>query len=390
VEEFRRGTNAISPVEILQWKLKILGETWSIAVGPNAIANIVDMALVITLTRMSFENYWIPEEYGDSALPMLKINQAGEREIWRLAEEALSPKCLEQLRQAIQEMSDQHPNPRETFYFRAPNLPSAVRTLSGDANNPNLFSFLKLDPFAGLDPATRQLEETRLFAERALFTAQHMAMIVRLQGELLANQTVDLPEVQQMVTNTTQLAGAADRFSRVAQALPGQISEEREKIVQAVQSQTPGLTSLAAETKETLTAGATMASNLNLALTTFDNVVSNLNASPPDPNASPSPPFRIEEYTAAAAQIDATAQRLTTLLQQFDRTLGSTNIAKLTAEIAPVVTQAQTGGKELVDYAFRKGILFVVICCGAVFTTALVYRRVAGARREKPDGRKSE
>jgi hypothetical protein len=44
--------------------------------------------------------------------------------------------------------------------------------------------------------------------------------------------------------------------------------------------------------------------------------------------------------------------------------------AQFSAQVGPVVQQAQVGGKEVVDYAFWKGILFVVI----VLVAALIYR----------------
>jgi hypothetical protein len=54
----------------------------------------------------------------------------------------------------------------------------------------------------------------------------------------------------------------------------------------------------------------------------------------------------------------------------LDRTMGSFNLAQFSAQVGPVVQQAQAGGKEVVDYAFWKGILLVVI----VLVAALIYR----------------
>src|SRR6202043_1542549 len=88
---------------------------------------------------------------------------------------------------------------------------------------------------------------------------------------------------------------------------------------------------------------------------------------PPPANAVP---FRIQDYTQSAAQIEAMAGRLTELLGMLDRTMGSSNLAQFSAQVGPVVQQAQTGGKEVVDYAFWKGILLVVI----VLVAALIYR----------------
>ena len=57
----------------------------------------------------------------------------------------------------------------------------------------------------------REIAQTRLFAERALFVAQKMPALLRWQTELLSVNAVEMPAVQQLVTNSTQIAvgGAA-------------------------------------------------------------------------------------------------------------------------------------------------------------------------------------
>jgi hypothetical protein len=66
----------------------------------------------------------------------------------------------------------------------------------------------------------------------------------------------------------------------------------------------------------------------------------------------------------------ATSQRLTELLVTFDQTLGSTNLTRLSAQVGPVVEQAQASGKQVVDYAFWKAMQLVLIILGAM----LIYR----------------
>ena len=90
-------------------------------------------------------------------------------------------------------------------------------------------------------------------------------------------------------------------------------------------------------------------------------------AGPPNTNAEP---FRIQDYGQTAARLEAMAQQLTELLVTFDRTIGSTNLAQLAAQAGPVVQQARTSGKEVVDYAFRKAILLA----GIVLVATLIYR----------------
>ena len=163
---------------------------------------------------------------------------------------------------------------------------------------------------------------------------------------MLTLNAVEMPAVQQLVTNSTQIAASVERFARVAEQLPGQVSTEREEILKALQSQEKA--DAAGQECARRSGGSQMSASLNTTLTTFDALMKRFgvgetnNAGPPATNAEP---FRIQDYTQTAAQLEATARQLTELLVTLDQTLGSTNLAKLTAQVGPVVQQAQTGGE---------------------------------------------
>jgi hypothetical protein len=114
-----------------------------------------------------------------------------------------------------------------------------------------------------------------------------------------------------------------------------------------------------------------MSTSLNTTLTTFDALMKRFgvgdtnNAGPSDTNSAP---FRIQDYGQTAVQLEGAARQLTELLVTLDRTIGSTNLLRLSAQVAPAVQQ--TGGREIVNYAFWKGILLVAI----VLAAALIYR----------------
>jgi hypothetical protein len=48
-------------------------------------------------------------------------------------------------------------------------------------------------------------------------------------------------------------------------------------------------------------------------------------------------------------------------LAVVNQTVSPANVARLADQTAPVVQQAKAGGKEVVDYAFGRGLLFVGI-----------------------------
>jgi hypothetical protein len=371
IDRLRRGTNAVDATEVLQWKIAFTTETTSIASGPNELANLLDMTVFITVTRMSLEEHWLPHVFGESARPLLESCRNAETEIWRLANGVLTPEQQAELHQAIVLWRQKNPIPDNVLAARAVGFAARVvrATQTGSAKSGSVFDLLSLDPLAGLDPAVRELAQTRLFAERALFVAQRMPKLLRWQTELLSMNALELPSVQQLITNSTRIASAVDRFATVAEKLPEQLSAEREQILKALESQEKSLTPLLNETRQTLTAGTAMSTSLNTTLTTFDALMKRFgvgetnNAGPPDTNSAP---FNILDYARTAAQLEATARQLTELLDRFDQTIASTNLTQLS-------TQAESGGKQVVDYAFGRAVLFVVV----VLLAFLVYRFVS-------------
>jgi hypothetical protein len=238
----------------------------------------------------------------------------------------------------------------------------------------SVFNLLAIDPLAGLDPATRELANTRLFAERGLFLARHMPTLIRWETELLVIQTVEMPQMEKLLANTNQLSESADRFSQTAERLPELISAERQQIDKALNAQLPGLTSLAAQTEKALDAGKLMSDGSTATLKSFQDVLRQLDSSPSDPNAEP---FRINDYTAAATQINATAQDLVKLLQAFDQTVAPDKFDGLSTRLDALTRQTQAKGKELVDYTFRQilflGLILIGAACAMVLASAVAF-----------------
>lgn len=374
VDNLRRGTNAPTPAKALQTKIEIGSETWSIAAGPNAVADLLDMTVFVTVTRMAIEEYWQPKVFGESARPLLDYSRNAEAEIWALAGTVLTPEQQAELRRGIATWHSKNPLPEGLVAARALGFASQVADAgkAEEATPGSVFSLLGVDPLAGMDPAVREIAQTRMFAERALFVTQKMPMLLRWQTELLTLNTVETPAVQQVVSNSTQIAASVERFAALAEKLPDQVSTEREEILKALHSQEKDVQSL-------MSSGTQFSASLNTTLTTLDALMKRFGvgetntAGPPATNAEP---FRIQDYTQTAAQLEATARQLTELLVTLDQTLGSTNLAKLSAQVGPVVHQAQSSGKEIVDYAFWKGILLVVIALVAAFIYRFLVTRL--------------
>lgn len=362
---------------LLVRRIAITNDVLAVATGANAYANLLDMVILATLNRMNVEDYWIPKIYGESAKPYLLASQEVEKAIWRVAATELRKNQVEELRAAIKTWHKQYPNvrsPRDLGSLGFSSEIAQIHRSSRTGMTSSVFNLLSIDPLAGLDPATRELANTRLFAERGLFLARHMPTLIRWETELLAIQTMEMPQLEKLLDDTAQLSESADRFSRTAEGLPGLLRTERQQIVQALDAQRPGLISLATQAEKALDAGKLMSEASTVTLKSFHDVLRQLQSGPSDTKAEP---FRINDYTAAAAQINATAQDLVRLLKAFDQTLAPGKFEELSTRFDALTRQTQASGEELVDYTFRQilflGLILMVSFCGMVLLSALTF-----------------
>ncbi|MGZ8096248.1 MAG: hypothetical protein ACXWUD_08380 [Methylosarcina sp.] len=348
----------------------------AIATGANAYANLLDMAIFASLNRMKVQDYWMPKFFGDSAKPYLSASRDIEKEIWRIAATALKEDQISELRAAIKAWHEQHPetrSPRDLGYMSLASEIAQMNRGSEPGITASVFNLLVIDPLAGLDPATRELANTRLFAERGLFLARYLPTLIRWETELLIIQATELPQLEKLLANTHQLAESTDRFSRTAERLPELISTERRQIFHALNAQQSGLTELAAQAEQALDAGKAMSDASTVTLKSFQDVLRQLETRPTQPNAEP---FRIKDYTDAATRIHAAAQDLVKLLQTLDQTLAPGKLDLLSTRLESLTRQAE----ELVNHTFRQalflGLILAGSICGMVLVSIMVYWRL--------------
>jgi hypothetical protein len=358
---------------ILLRRINTTNDIVAIATGANSYANLLDMVVFASLNRMNVEDFWMPRVFGDSAKPYLRASQEVEKEIWRIAETVLKKDQISELRAGIEAWHKLHPRTRSPRDLGSMGFASEIAQMNRTQQpgiTASVFNLLAIDPLAGLDPATRELASTRLFAERGLFLARYLPTLIRWETELLVIQTTETPQLERLLTNTDQLSASADRFSRTAERLPGFISDERRQIFNALSAQQPGLTKLAAQTEQVMEAGKALSDASTVTLKSFQDVVRQLQATPP---RADSEPFRINDYTAAAAQFTVTAQDLVRLLDTLNQTLAPDKLDALSARMDSWIRQTRA----LVDYTVRQalflGLILLGSVCGMVLAAVVAY-----------------
>jgi len=375
--KLEKGGAPISRKDLLTMWVVVVSDVVKTATGANSSANLVEMIVLTTAARMRVEEYWLPKVYGESARPLLEGLSSCEKEIWLLAEPLMTPperqELLNKTEQRLQEATERGTGP--SVFGPSLVVGGAVvseiveshRKEAAATSKTSLLGLLDMDPLAGLDPTTRELAQTRLLAERAMFIAQRWPQIIQWQAELLTIRTAELPQVEQVVSNSTQLAAAIDRVGKLAEALPGLVSSPK-----------PGLVNVSQEIGLAFGEGARMAESTDAALKTFDSVAARFDKEQDEPRRNKEP-FRIKDYADTAAEISRTTERLTTLLSTLQPYLTEENLTKMSTAADTVAAKTQARGQEVVDYAFRRGLQLVA----AVLFAALAYR-VISARIVRP------
>jgi hypothetical protein len=185
------------------------------AVSPNPVAGLMDMALMVTLTRQSFEDPWAKELFGqenvDIVLTALKPREA---EIWHTASLYLTPAQIAELRKLAERWRREHPQQRFVASGRLTDFAEAKQAAQGGPGIVGgVFNLVRLDPFSGLDPAVREVEESRLLAERMFFYFQYTPLILSWQIDATYLRMLEAPEVKELMKNTNTVAASTTRVS---------------------------------------------------------------------------------------------------------------------------------------------------------------------------------
>jgi hypothetical protein len=285
----------------------------------------------------------------------------------------LTAQQIDELRRLIDDWRAENPTTLSVAYIHFDAFAESIgRPTPGKPITPgSLFSFVGLDPLAGLDPAVRELTQARQLGERALYFAERTPNLVDMQLERAAMQFAFMPEVQGFLQDTQRASVAASQAGKLAVELPDVLARERTAAVEQVTSildvREGRLRQLLAELRETLTAGTATATSLNQAIESFDQLMKVLRQ-PSPAGQRPGRAFDITEYTATAEALGATARQLETLLQQIDANRPALRSAS---------AQATAAAQGLIDHLFWRLLELALAIVVMTVLGVLGYRAIA-------------
>jgi len=335
------------------WKTVSQTAIVDIAIGPNAVTNLLDMMTVTRLSRLVVEQHWVPDVLGEElGLPFLRAFVDLEGDIWSVANDVLTPQHQAELRKLIDDWHAANPGQYYPWYIRM-----------GNFSGQRAASLAAVQQSGGMlrevARAREAAEEIQAFGERVLFYLQRAPMITSNEFESGVSDMLQNPEIARLVNDADQFVASVDRLVQMIDEIPEErlaivdqfmdrVAAERLAMFQDVSDVEPGL-------RQVLT-------DLQPALDSLERIMELSKVKDPD-----SRPFDANEYKALVAESAVTAAELRLLVESATALLAGVSDAR------PLVDAIVEAEKTVGDRVFYQLVALIFI----FFITLLIYRVVA-------------
>jgi hypothetical protein len=381
-------------VAALHWKINQATSAYLDATGENPLVNALDLLVLASVSRMVVEAGGAGEGLGAMPEPLVTEHRDLEAMAWNLADQFLTPDQRQELQNLIQEWRKKNPTDRNvaTARFRDFALELGKISQPGNIRPTSIFSMLYIDPLAGLSPTTVAIQQSRELAERTVSYAERAPTLLRWQAELLALQIGGQPDAQQVMADVQRASLSISEVAKTVQGVPelvdaqrkaaidqffAGVAAERSAILSDMASQESRFRDLLSQLQLTMNAGGQMGTSLTETIRSLDAFVRY--ASPPTPPnappAKPGKPFDPLDYGKAASDVGGMARDLNAFLLSAERT---------SPKLEAISKKAGTDLKDVIDHAFWRGLILIVVLLVGSIPVRLAYRALA-RRIGQPD-----
>jgi hypothetical protein len=400
-------------------KVRSIQAAINIAAGANPVGALLDMTVMVTLQRQVAEDHWTrPDVFGEAGQPLLDAYRTLETEIWTIARRHLDDEVIAALEALIPAMRERyerviHVGTLRASDFAEDRLGAGVRVAGGGS----LLQLFHLDPLAGLSPASQELAQTRFLAERTFFWAKRLPLILNWQLQDVVLDMMDEPESLAIIEAATRLGETGDRLARVAEDMSARLPEartdtvnevgdrlaqereaaveqlaalvaaerevaleqafeglaaERQAIVSTFEQEDARLRGLMEDLRVTIETGTTLSESLGATVASTRQLRESFRSDgDPDPDRRP---FDIADYRATAEAFTVTAGELNRLVTSLEELLASPDWESRRSQLGDATDRAQVTFEQLIDRAFRRGLVLIGVLLGGGFVVALLYR----------------
>ena len=337
---------------VQRWKAVSYTSVVDIAIGPNAVTNLLDMMTLTRLSRLMVESYWIPEFFGPELGEGFRLAYTDlENDIWTIADDVLTAQQQQDLRILIDEWAAANPDQIYPWYVKM-----------SDFSGQRAASLAAVQQTGGMlrevARAREAAEEIQAFGERVLFYLQRAPMITSAEFGSGAGDVMRGPEISRAMDDMNRFVTSVERLVSVVEALPGgeleavnqlmnRVSTERRALLQDIGSSEEEISKLVVE--------------LLPVLESLERTIVAAKTPNPNPDARP---FNVTEYTDLVSESASTAVELRRLADTLNA------LVQNSAGISPLVETLVEAERRIVDRAFYQAIVLILI----FFAALLCYR----------------
>jgi hypothetical protein len=374
LSQFQRSSaNAEERLAAQNWKVQQATAAYTDASGPNPVNNALDIVVLASLSWIVANDSWVEQTYGARAKPVQETYRALESEAWQLLTGVLNDTQITRLRELIDRWRAQHPNARYVAYVNFRDFASSVGApVAGEESQPGgLFSMLGIDPLSGLDPAVRELAQSRALAERAIYYMQRTPALLDMQVERLTFEFAVMPETKALLSDAERASLVGSASERLVRTLPDVIRQEREalvaQLVRTINDESATIGSLAGELRATLQAGTETANALRDTLQAFERIRAQFASKPGTAAGEKGPPFDIRQYTEMLREASNATRELNALAQRAD---------SLPPLLRLATQQAAGRVDQILNHLFFLLLVLVFAAIAGALLAVIAYRRI--------------
>jgi len=343
-----------------QWKSVSVMTIVELAIGPNAVTNLLDMIVLTTLTRQTLEGYWMPEVFGEQGQPLLDAYLVLEEDISTIADRVLTPEQQDDLTSLLADWSRDNPDQIYPWYVR-------LNEFSGQ----RAASLQDAQQSGGLLSTVRQtreaVEEVQAFGERILFYLHRAPTIASyaMQGSVL--ELLQGPEVSAVLSDTDRFSASVEELVDVIAQFPYDRIEAIDQLMEQVAAERAAffddLERMGPESHAVMT-------ELRQALEVFERVLILLDANSQPANGEK---FDIANFEAFAGEAAASAIEIRQLVESVESLVSSPEWVNRESMRFAVLDQFIEAEASVINRSFTLAALLILF----FFATLLGYKYLA-------------
>jgi len=348
-------------LRILRWKSVAISTMINLAVGPDAVGNLLDTIVVTTLSRLVLEDYWVPEVLGEAlGGELIDAYRVLEADIRQIADRVLTEQQQSELLSLIEEWHTA--NPDQTYPWNV-----RLDEFSGQ-RAANLMRVRQSGGLLGIRGAAQSIDAIASLTERVMFYLEYLPRVLQNSVQETYFAFLLTPNVDQSFNDLNRFVDASEDLVAVVERLP---QERFEVVSQVMEDIGRERAALFDEVGGLSPDAQAVFSDLRLSLEALERVLILTGAS--REKAAGERQFDIRNFSEFASEAGGAAEDIGNAIVSLERLLESPAWLERSGQMTEAADRAESIGVSLIN-RLTLALASVVVL---FFACLLVYRLLA-------------